>query len=175
MKIRLLTTLFSILAISAIKAQNPITKHMFTAYPAPLVYHDILFLYSRHDTASVKALNYEMADWHVFSTTDMVNWKDYGAVLSPKTFSWADKGAYAAPSPTGPWTCKGVIENIVTNSTTTQAGITDYKGKTYFFYHNGVLPTGGSYRRSICVDYVFYNRDRTMQKVIQTKKGVDPI
>jgi hypothetical protein len=77
-------------------AQNPIIRHIFTADPAPLVYHDTLFLYTGHDTASVNAPNYEMADWHVFSTTDLVHWKDYGAVISPKTFSWAEKDAYAS-------------------------------------------------------------------------------
>jgi len=315
MRFRILITFFVFTGFSVIKAQNPIITHLFTADPAPLVYHDTLFLYTGHDTASVKAPNYEMADWHVFSTTDMVNWKDYGAVISPKTFSWAEKDAYAsqciyykskfywfvavghksdenskgglgigvavsdkpygpfkdaigkalivnemttdmkyswddmdptvfidddgqaylywgngsckyvklkenlteidgsittfkpknytegpllyksnnlyylvyaarfpetieyctAPSPTGPWSYRGVIEDLVTNCTTTQAGIIDYKGKTYFFYHNGALPTGGNYRRSVCVDYMYYNPDGTIQKVVQTTKGVNPV
>jgi beta-xylosidase len=257
-----------------------------------------------------------MRDWYVFSTTDMVNWKDHGAVLSPKVFSWAGEDAYAAQcierngkfywyvavghkadenskggfaigvavsdkptgpfkdaigkalivnemttdvkhswddidptilidddgqaymywgnqscryvklkenmieldgqvtvipkpqnftegpwiykrnslyylvyaakfpetieyctstSPTGPWTYRGVIQDTVPNSTTTHAGIIDYKGKTYFFYHNGALPTGGNYRRSVCVDYMYYNPDGTIQKVIQTTEGVKPV
>ena len=78
-------------------------------------------------------------------------------------------------SPTGPWTYRGVIQDPVLNSTTTHAGIIDYKGKTYFFYHNGALPTGGNYRRSVCVDYMYYNPDGTIQKVIQTTEGVKPV
>src|SRR6187399_1949934 len=85
-----------ILALSKLAAQNPIIKHIFTADPAPIVYHDTVFLYTGHDTASVTATNYKMPDWHVFSSTDMVNWKDYGALLSPTTFSWATGDAYAA-------------------------------------------------------------------------------
>jgi sucrose-6-phosphate hydrolase SacC (GH32 family) len=77
-------------------AQNPIIKDIFTADPAPIVYHDTVFLYTGHDTASVTAPNYKMPDWHVFSSTDMVHWKDYGALLSPSTFSWATGDAYAA-------------------------------------------------------------------------------
>src|ERR1051326_4275282 len=77
-------------------AQNPIIKHIFTADPAPIVYHDTVFLYTGHDTASVTATNYKMPDWHVFSSTDMVHWHDYGALLSPSTFSWATGDAYAA-------------------------------------------------------------------------------
>jgi hypothetical protein len=37
------------------------------------------------------------------------------------------------------------------------------------------LPTGGSYRRSICVDYMYYNPDGTIQKIIQTTEGVKPV
>src|SRR5665647_1416105 len=96
MKTRILTGLLSIVALTAIKAQNPIIRNLFTADPAPMVYQDTLFLYTGHDGASEKAPNYVMPDWHLFSTTDMVNWKDRGTVLSPQVFSWAAKDAYAA-------------------------------------------------------------------------------
>lgn len=75
----------------------------------------------------------------------------------------------------GPWTYRGTIEDKVPNSFTTHPGIADFKGKTYFFYHNGTLPTGGSYRRSVCVDYMYYNEDGSIQKVKQTLEGVDKI
>jgi beta-xylosidase len=298
-------------------AQNPIIKHVFTADPSPIVHKGTLYLYTGHDTASVTATNYKMPDWHVFSTTDMKNWKDHGVLLSPHTFSWATGDAYAAQcierdgkfywfvstfhkkdsvsgggaaigvavsdkptgpfkdaigkalvynemttdkkhswddidptvmidddgqaymywgngsckwvklkknmteidgpinvvaiknfiegpwiykrkgwyylvyasagtkpemieycmakSPTGPWEYKGIIQENVPNSFTTHPGIIDYKGKSYFFYHNGTLPTGGSYRRSICVDYMYYNEDGTIQKIIQTTEGVKPV
>jgi beta-xylosidase len=78
-------------------------------------------------------------------------------------------------SPTGPWEYKGIIQENVPNSFTTHPGIIDYKGKSYFFYHNGTLPTGGSYRRSICVDYMYYNEDGTIRKIIQTKEGVKKV
>ena len=77
-----------------------------------------------------------------------------------------------APSATGPWTYRGIIQENVPNSFTTHPGIADYKGKSYFFYHNGALPTGGSYRRSICVDELRYNADGTIQPIVQTVKGV---
>jgi len=298
-----------------IQAQNPIIKDIFTADPAPLVHKGILYLYTGHDVATQEDTNYKMADWHVFSTTNMEDWKDHGAVLSPNTFSWATGDAYAAQcierdgkfywfvstfhkkdevsqggaaigvavsdSPTGPfkdaigkaliinemttdmkygwddidptvfvdgdgqaymfwgngsckwvklkknmieldgaittfkpknyiegpwvykrkglyylvyasegtkpemieyctakniagpWTYQGIIQENVQNSFTTHPGIIDYKGKSYFFYHNGSLPTGGSYRRSICVDYMHYNKDGTIRKIIQTAEGVN--
>ena len=312
--------LFALLCcLSAIKttAQNPIIKNIFTADPAPIVHKGILYLYTGHDVATEQDTNYKMADWRVYSTTDMATWKDHGAPLSPSTFSWATGDAYAAQcierngkfywfvstfhkkdevsgggaaigvavsdsptgpfkdaigkaliinemttdmtyawddidptvfvdddgqaymfwgngsckwvklkknmtevdgpittfkpknyiegpwvykrkgiyylvyasagtkpemieyctakNPTGPWEYQGIIQENVPNSFTTHPGIIDYKGKSYFFYHNGSLPTGGSYRRSVCVDYMFYNEDGTIQKIIQTTEGVSKI
>ena len=78
-------------------------------------------------------------------------------------------------SPAVPWNYRGIIKDNVTNSFTTHPGIIDYSGKSYFFYHNGTLPTGVIYRRLICVDYVYYNPDGTIQKVVQTQEGVKPV
>ena len=314
-KSTLAIVLFS--AASYTHAQNPIITNVFTADPAPLVYNNTAYLYTGHDTASVNDTNYKMPDWRIFSSTDMVTWKDHGTCLSPETFSWSSGDAYAAQcvqrngkfywyvsvghksdenskggfsigvavsdkptgpfkdaigkalitnemttdmkhgwddidptvfiddngqaylywgngsckyvklkenmtemdgpitsfkpknyiegpwvykrkglyyliyasegtkpemieyctakSPEGPWEYKGIIEENVPNSFTTHPGIIDFKGKTYFFYHNGALPTGGSYRRSICVDYMYYNPDGTIKKVVQTAKGVSPV
>ncbi|WP_432713901.1 glycoside hydrolase family 43 protein [Pedobacter sp.] len=294
-------------------AQNPIIKHLFTADPAPIIYKDTVFLYTGQDTATVSDTNYKMPAWHIFSSTDMVNWKDRGA-LSPEIFSWSAGDAYASQciyrdgkfywfvstqhkknadsnggfaigvavsdsptgpfkdaigkalvtndmtldmkhswddidptvfvddngqaylywgngsckwvklknnmteldgpitvfkpqnyiegpwvykrnghyyliyagagtkpemieycmstSPEGPWVYKGIIQGNVPNSFTTHPGILDFKGKSYFFYHNGTLPTGGSYRRSICIDEMHYNADGTIQKIVETTKGV---
>lgn len=59
------TALFALVAGTTVQAQNPIIRDVFTADPAPLVYHDTLFLYTGHDTASVKETNYKMPDWRV--------------------------------------------------------------------------------------------------------------
>jgi hypothetical protein len=34
-----------------------------------------------------------MNDWYVFSSADMVNWKDHGEVLTLSDFSWAGSNA----------------------------------------------------------------------------------
>ncbi len=317
MRHRVLLAFLAATALIQIKAGNPIIKHIFTADPAPMVYKNTVYLYAGHDTASRTDKNYQMPDWHVFSTTDMVNWKDHGASMSPKVFSWSNGEAYAAQciprngkfywyvstfhksdanskggaaigvavsdsptgpfrdalgralivnemttdmkhswddidptvyidndsqaylfwgngsckwvklkknmveldgsittfkpqnyiegpwvykrkrlyylvyagtgtkpemieyctakSITGPWTYGGIIQENVPNSFTTHPGVIDFKGKSYFFYHNGSLPTGGSYRRSVCVDYLHYNQDGTIQKVVQTTEGVKPV
>ena len=57
---------------------------------------------------------------------------------------------------------------------TNHQSIIDFEGKSYSICHNGAVPTGGDYRRSVCVDYLRYNADSTMQKVVMTNLGVDP-
>lgn len=90
-------------------------------------------------------------------------------------YGFPEKTAYAtAPAITGPWTFRGVIAEIAGNSNTIHQAIIEYKGRWYFIYHNGGTPTGGSFRRSVCVDYIDYNADGTIQRVRQTSEGVAP-
>lgn len=80
-------------------------------------------------------------------------------------------------SPTGPWKYMGVImpQKDESNSFTNHSGITDFKGKSYFFYHNGQLPGGGGFGRSICVEPFEYNADGTIPTILPTKEGAPAI
>ena len=77
-------------------AQNPIIQTKYTADPAPLVYNDTVFLYTGHDEDD--AFGFVMRDWLLYTSTDMVNWTDHGAVASLMDFKWVsgDNGAWAA-------------------------------------------------------------------------------
>jgi len=90
-----------------------------------------------------------------------------------------EKTAYStASSITGPWTYQGLVAEGAGNSNTIHQGIIDFKGQSYFFYHTGMTQypeTGGSYRRAMSIDYLHYNEDGTLQKVIQTSEGVAPL
>ena len=39
-----------------------------------------------------------MHDWRLYSSADLVNWKDHGSPMSAKTFAWARGDAWAAAS-----------------------------------------------------------------------------
>lgn len=86
-----------------------------------------------------------------------------------------EKISYATSSaPTGPWTSKGDIfgnPSIGTN----HPGMVDYKGHSYCFYHNGALPGGGSFKRSVCVEEFTYGADGSIPKLTMTKAGPAPI
>ncbi len=294
-------------------ADNPIVTHIYTADPAALVSNGVFYIYCGHDEAPEGATGFNMWNWHILSSTDMVNWTDHGAVLSINDFSWANANAWAghcvekngtyywyvpaqningdhgwmgigvatsnsptgpftdargsalitsqtptaedmlnidpavfidddgaayiywgswsqlrmarlqdnmielaetprvvnayrffeaawvhkrngiyylsysagsnpatieyctSNSPYGPWTYRGMVNNTVYNSPTNHQSIVEYQGQWYFVYHNGLAPGGGEYRRSVCIDYLYYNSDGTMQEVVQTVEGVDPV
>jgi hypothetical protein len=76
-------------------AENPIIQTNFTADPAPMVYNGTVYLYTSHDEDD--AYGFKMKEWRLYTSTDMVNWTDHGAVASLKTFPWArqDNDAWA--------------------------------------------------------------------------------
>lgn len=75
---------------------------------------------------------------------------------------------------TGPWEYKGVLNEIAGNSNTNHQSIVKFKGKWYFVYHNGGADVhGGSFRRSVCIDRLYYNKNGTMKRVQMTTEGVN--
>jgi len=97
MNTRLAITILGIFLAVFTTAQNPIVQTYFTADPAPMVYNGTVYLYTSHDEDSTVNHFFTMYDWRCYSTTDMVNWTDHGAVASLKSFTWMDKtnGAWA--------------------------------------------------------------------------------
>lgn len=298
------------------KADNPIVQTIYTADPAPLVHDGRLYLYTGHDEDENDGF-FNMRDWRVYSTTDMVNWTDHGSPLSIDTFSWARSDAWAghaverngkfywyvpvtnastgrmaigvavadsptgpfedalghplvengeidpnvfidddgqaylywgnpnlwyvklnedmvsysgeptqieltpegfgsregnaerptlyeegpwvykrgdlyyivyaaeccpehiaystAPSPTGPWTYQGTVMPTEGDSFTNHPGVIDYQGNSYFFYHNGALPGGDGYHRSVAVEQFEYNADGTIPTITMTEEGAPQI
>lgn len=78
-------------------------------------------------------------------------------------------------SPTGPWQYKGIIMPTQGKSFTNHPGVIDYKGNSYFFYHNGALPGGGGFTRSVCVEQFKYNADGTFPTINMTTTGAPAI
>lgn len=291
------------------QASNPIITDVRTADPAALVVKDKVYLYTGHDEAKDNTKFYEMHDWLVFSSSDMVNWEAHGPRMSIKDFKWAKSDAWASQiierkgkfywyvavrhddtkpgfaigvavsdsplgpfkdalgkalitndmttdtpndwddidpsvfidedgqaylfwgntkpryaklkknmveldgpiqpinipnftealwihkhgdwyylsyatgfpekiayamskSVTGPWEYKGILNELAGNSNTNHQAIIDFKGRSYFIYHNGgASPDGGSFRRSVCVDDLIYNPDGTIKRIVMTTEG----
>lgn len=81
-------------------------------------------------------------------------------------------------SPSGPWKYAGTLMPTEGRSFTNHPGIVDYKGHTYLFYHNGALPGGSGFTRSVCVEQVTFNADGTIQPMKMTegiREGLMPL
>jgi len=73
----------------------------------------------------------------------------------------------------GPWEYKGILNEIAGNSNTNHQAIIDFKGQSYFIYHNGSInPDGCGFRRAVCIDRLFYNEDGTIKRIQMTTEGV---
>jgi arabinoxylan arabinofuranohydrolase len=302
-----------------IEAQNPIIQTNYTADPAPMVHNGTVYLYTSHDEDETIKNFFTMNDWRCYSSTDMVNWTDHGAVLSYKVFEWSRGDAWAgqciyrngkfyyylpvnqknggnaigvavSDSPTGPfkdalgkpllvgygyidptvfiddegqaylywgnpnlwhvklnedmvsydqkygivkedlkdenfgfrskkidnrtaayeegpWLFKrnsiyyllypagGVPEHLAYSTSksvtgtwvygdtimhvikeggafTNHPGYIEFKGKSYLFYHNGALPGGGGFKRSVCIEPFQFNTDGSIPLIIPSKEGV---
>jgi hypothetical protein len=80
--------------------------------------------------------------------------------------------AYAtSTSPTGPWVYGGVVMPTQGASFTNHPGVIDFKGKSYFFYHNGALPGGGGYHRSVAVEAFTYGADGKFPQIQMSTAG----
>lgn len=151
-------------AQSKVPPQKPVIQTKFTADPAPMVYNDTVFLYTSHDEDD--AQGFKMLDWLLYTSTDMVNWTEYGVVASLKDFKWArqDNGAWAvqcierngkfylycpvhgggigvlvADSPYGPFTDplgKRLIETEHTWNDIDPSPFIDDDGQAYLFWGN---------------------------------------
>ncbi len=83
-------------ACAAAQAANPIFTDVFTADPAALVHKGRVYLYAGHDEAKDNTKFFEMHDWLVWSSDDMVNWQAHGPLLKVTDFQWAQRDAWAS-------------------------------------------------------------------------------
>jgi len=300
-------------------AQNPIIQTYYTADPAPMVHNGTVYLYTSHDEDVTVKNFFTMNNWRCYSSKDMVNWTDHGAILSYKDFSWSRGDAWAGqcifrngkfyyylpvnqknggnaigvaisgsptsgfkdaigkplltgfgyidptvfidddgqaylywgnpelyyvklnkdmisydekvgivkvpltkqgfsvrkkdadkrPSeyeegpwffkrkskyyllypaggvpehlaystsdgPTGPWLYGDTIMKVIEDrgAFTNHPGYIDFKGQSYLFYHDGALPAGGGFKRSVCIEPFSFNSDGSIPRINRTRSGV---
>lgn len=85
---------------------------------------------------------------------------------------WPEKIAYAmSDNIGGPYTPMGIISEIAGNSNTTHPAIVQFKGQWLFFSHNGGLPDGTSYSRSVIAEPMGYDNDGRINPILATAKG----
>jgi len=77
---------------SAAEAQKPILPD-FEADPSAHEWDGRYWIYPSHDLPGSK--DWDMVDWHAFSSTDLLTWTDHGVIFSLQDIPWAKKWAWA--------------------------------------------------------------------------------
>ena len=74
-------------------ADNPLVSHVYTADPAARVFNGRMYVVTSHDLDT--QASYDMVDYYMFSSDDMINWRDHGIVFDVnRDTTWANL-AYA--------------------------------------------------------------------------------
>ena len=81
-------SLFTLINVGCAAQKNPFITHMYTADPSAHVWDDgRLYVYASHDIDPPRGCDL-MDKYHVFSTDDMVHWKDHGEILRSENVEW---------------------------------------------------------------------------------------
>lgn len=85
---------------------------------------------------------------------------------------------YTSNSPLGPWKYRGVFMEQE-NQSNNHHSIVEFKGRWILFYHRWLLdessPCPQKRQRRVCAEYLNFNPDGTIQKVVRTAEGVGPL
>ncbi len=99
---RTLLALACALAGTALSAQNPVIRDQYTADPTARVFDGKVWLYASHDIISPVEPErrwFCMADYHCFSSEDLVHWTDHGVILDQKDVPWGNPEGYSMWAP----------------------------------------------------------------------------
>lgn len=81
-----------------------------------------------------------------------------------------------APKITGPWTYGGFVTGAAKHGFTIHPSVIEFKNQWYFFYHDGSYSLngtpGGDCRRSVCVEYLYFNPDGSIKPISLTTEGI---
>ena len=83
-------------------AQNPIISGQYSADPTARVFNGKMYLYPSHDIPSpIEKLKewFCMADYHVFSSSNLTEWLDHGVIVSQDKVPWVQDGSYTMWAP----------------------------------------------------------------------------
>jgi hypothetical protein len=141
-----------------ILAQNPLIRDQFTADPSARVFGDSVYVYPSHDNAGItgKGKNgwFCMEDYHVFSSSDLIDWKDHGVIVSQYKVHWVDSTKFSMWAP----------------------DCMEKNGKYYFYFPAG--PNDAIYGRGFAIGVAIsdspYGPFLPQPEPIKNLHGIDP-
>jgi hypothetical protein len=84
-------------------ADNPLIMDQFTADPTARVFEGQMYVYPSHDILANPDRGREgwfcMEDYHVFSSENLMDWRDHGVIVSQSKVDWVDAATYSMWAP----------------------------------------------------------------------------
>ena len=81
-----------------------------------------------------------------------------------------------AESMEGPWTYRGFISTSANHGFTIHPSVIEFKSQWYFIYHDGSYnldgEPGGDCRRSVCAEYLYFDKDGSIRFIPLTQEGL---
>jgi len=101
----------------------------------------------------------------------------YGKYYTFFASDWREQMSYAVSDDinSNTWEYKGVIMPRSATANTNHPSVIDFRGKTYFIYHNGMLTKGSGFRRSVCIEEMTFDKDGNVNPVRETSTGLSGI
>ena len=116
--------------------------------------------------------SYTEAPW-LYRRTD-ADGNYYGEYYLFYASSWREELSYATTDDL--WKGRLVYSDTImehsATSNTNHMAVIDFKGKTYFIYHNGALPGGSGFRRSVCIAEVEFRDDGSICVIDESTSGL---
>jgi len=101
---KLIIAVLAVFGINSLSAQNPIIRNQFTADPSARVFNGKVYIFPSHDIPTPPNKNLRekwfcMEDYHVFSSENLTDWTDHGAIVSQNKVPWVDSTSYSMWAP----------------------------------------------------------------------------
>ena len=103
-RIAVLSSIVGLVSVADANGQNPVIRDQYTADPTARVFNGKVYLYPSHDILAPEGKGLRpdwfcMEDYHVFSSSDLVNWEDHGVIVSQYSAPWVDSNTYSMWAP----------------------------------------------------------------------------
>lgn len=93
----------AVLAGTCAYSQNPVIRDQFTADPTARVFNGKMYLFPSHDIPAPESFPRKdwfcMADYHVFSSSNLTDWTDHGVIVSQEKVDWVNPTSFSMWAP----------------------------------------------------------------------------
>jgi hypothetical protein len=94
--------LFVCIAVQ-LPAQNPLIRNQYSADPTARVFGDRVYVYPSHDILATEGRGrvgwFCMEDYHVFSSSNLIDWTDHGMIVHQNKVPWVKPDSYSMWAP----------------------------------------------------------------------------